>query len=65
MGLQKHNGLNDYTIELIKNKHPLYGLIYNLSQVELEILKIYIKTHLKTEFIQLFKSFVRALICFD
>ncbi len=33
--------------------------------MELETLKIYIKTHLKTEFIQLFKSPARALILVD
>ena len=46
------------------NKQPSYGAIYNLDPVELETLKIYIKTHPKTGFIQPYKSLISALILF-
>ncbi len=44
---------------------PLYSLFYSLGQVELEILKIYIKNNLVNKFIRPFKSFVRASIFFN
>ena len=56
---------NQHVIELKEGKQPLYGLIYSLDLVELEILTTYIKTHLKTEFIQLSKSLVGAPILFN
>lgn len=43
--------INGYAIELINNKKFYYGSIYTLSLVELEILKTYIKTYLKTRLI--------------
>ncbi len=57
--------MNKYAIELIKGKQPPYGPIYALSPVELETLKTYIETHLKTGFIQPFKSLAGAPILFD
>ncbi len=48
--------MNKHAIELIKGKQPFYGSIYAFCLVELETLKAYIETHLKTEFIQLSKS---------
>ncbi len=51
MELLENTGMNKYTIELIKEKQPPYGPIYALSLVELETLKVYIETHLKTGFI--------------
>lgn len=57
--------INKNDIKLIKDKQPLYELIYSLKLVELEILKTYIKTYLKTRFIQLFKSPIGALILFN
>ena len=47
------------------DKQPSYELIYNLGPVELEILKTYIKTHLKTRSIQTFKSLTGTPILFD
>lgn len=47
--------LNKYEIKLEKYKQILYRLIYSLSPIKLEILKIYIKTYLKTGFIWPFK----------
>ena len=43
--------MNKYTIKLIEEKQLLYGSIYILSLVKLVILKVYIETYLKTEFI--------------
>lgn len=43
--------INEYAIKLIDSIQLLYKLIYILSPVELEILKTYIKTYLKTRFI--------------
>ena len=57
--------LNKHTIDLENGKQPPYGPIYSLVPVELETLKTYIKTHLKTRFIQPSKSLVDALILFN
>ena len=56
---------NQYIIKLEEHKQPLYGPIYSLGLVELQILKIYIKSHLKTGFIQPSKFLARAPILFD
>ena len=57
--------LNKHAINLEDGKKPSYGPIYSLDPVELEILKTYIKTHLKTGFIRPSKSPASALILFD
>lgn len=49
--LPENTGINKYVIELIDGNQPPYRPIYTLSPVELERLKTYIKTYLKTEFI--------------
>ena len=51
MELPENTSTNEHTIKLIKNKQPPYGPIYSLRPVELEILKTYIETNLKTGFI--------------
>lgn len=56
---------NKHAIKLVDGKQPHYGPIYTLSPIELETLKTYIKTHLKTGFIQSFKSAASAPILFD
>ena len=56
MELPENTGINKDTIELQEGKQPLYRPIYSLELVELETLKTYIKTHLKTRFLQAFKS---------
>ena len=43
--------INKHIIKLEDNKQPLFELIYSLQLVELEILKIYIKTNLANNFI--------------
>lgn len=40
--LLKYVGINNHTIRLIDDKYPLYGLIYNLELVKLEIFKLFI-----------------------
>lgn len=42
-----------------------YGPIFAISIIELKTLKTYIKIYLKTRFIQLSKSLIRAFIHFD
>ena len=51
MELPKNTRMNEHAIELIDKKQSPYGPIYALSPVELETLKAYIETHLKTGFI--------------
>lgn len=40
-------GMNEHTIKLIDKEQSFYGSIYALSLVELETLKLYIKTYPK------------------
>ena len=65
MELSKNTGINEHAIELVEGKQPTYGIIYSLGPVELETLKIYIETHLKTGFIWPSKCPVGAPILFD
>ena len=65
MELTENIGINEHAIELVKGKQPPYGPIYSLGPVELETLKAYIKTHLKTEFIRPSKSPAGTPILFD
>ena len=60
--LLERTKLNEHAINPIDGKQSLYGLIYNLGLVKLEILKTYIKTHLKTGFIQPSKFSAYAFI---
>ena len=63
--LSKHTGINDHPIKLVDDQQSLYGPIYSLEPVELETLKIYIKTNLVNGFIRPFKSLSGAPILFD
>ena len=65
MELPENTKMNEHVIKLIDGKQPLYGPIYALSLVELETLKAYIETYLKTGFIQPSKSLAGILILFD
>ncbi len=65
MELLENTGLNEYAIKLVEGKQPPYGPIYPFSPVELETLKTYIETHLKTGFIRPSKSPAGARILFD
>ena len=63
--LPEHTEMNTHAINLEEVKQLPYGPIYSLRPVELETLKTYIKTYLKTKFIQLSKSPAGAPILFD
>ena len=63
--LSECTDINKHIIKLEDDKQPFYGSIYSLGPVELETLKTYIKTHLKTGFIRLSKSPAGAPILFD
>ncbi len=65
MELPKNTGINEHVIELVEVKQLPYGPIYSLGPVELETLKAYIETHLKTGFIRPSKSSAGAPILFD
>ena len=65
MELPENTGINEHAIELVEGKQPPYGPIYSLGPVELETLKAYIETHLKTGFIWPSKSPAGAPILFD
>ena len=65
MQLPEKSSINVHAIELIEGKQLLYGPIYSLGLVELEALKAYIETHLKTGFIRPSKAPADAPIFFD
>ena len=62
--LLEYTEINIYTINLEKGKQPSYGHNYSLGPVELETLKIYIKTNLAKDFIYPSKSLAGGLILF-
>ena len=63
--LPERTEFNEHAIDLEDGKQPPYGPIYSLGPVELETLKTYIETHLKTGFIRPSKSPAGAPILFD
>ena len=63
--LSENTRMNKHAIKLEESKQLFFGPIYNLRPVELETLKIYIKTNLANSFIWPFKSLIRAFIIFD
>ena len=63
--LPERTKLNEHAIDLEDGKQPPYGPIYSLDPVELETLKTYIETHMKTGFIWPSKSLASTLILFD
>ena len=65
MELPEIIGMNEHIIELEEDKQPFFWPIYSLGQVELEKLKIYIKTNLANGFIWLSKSPARIPILFN
>lgn len=65
MELSANTGIKKLAIELVKSKQPIYGSIYSLRPIKLEILKTYIKIYLKTRFIHLSRSLAKAPILFD
>ena len=63
--LLENTGINKHAIKLEEDKQSLFGLIYSLEPIELETLKIYIKTNLANSFIQPSKSSAKTPIFFD
>ena len=63
--MPKQTNLNEHAIELEGDKQLPYSPIYSLSLVQLETLKAYIKTLLKTGFIRFSKFLASAPILFD
>ena len=63
--LSENTGINGHAIELEESKQPPFRPIYSLGQVELETLKIYIKTNLANGFIWPSKSPAGAPILFN
>ena len=49
--LPKNIDMNKHAIKLVEGKQPSYRFIYSLHLEELETLKTYIKTDLKSRFI--------------
>lgn len=62
--LLEHIRISNYAIKLEKDKQLFFGPIYSLKPIELEILKIYIKTNLVNGCIWPSKSFTEILIFF-
>ena len=63
--LAEYIKINDYTIELKKDKQLSFKLIYSLGLVKLETLKTYIKTNLANSFIWFSKSSINIFILFN
>ena len=63
--LLEYTRINDYTIKLVDDWQSLYGPIYSLGPVKLEILKVYIKNNLVNSFIRPSKSPIKAPILFN
>ena len=61
----KYTSINNYTIELDKDKKLSYSLIYSLGLIELKMLKVYIRINLVISFIKPSKLPARILIFFD
>lgn len=62
--LLEYTGINKHVINLINSQQISYKLIYSLSFVELEILKIYIEINLANDFIMPSKSLAGTSILF-
>ena len=65
MKLSENIGINEHAIEQIEGEQLSYGPIYSLGPMELETLKAYIETNLKTGFIWPSKFSTSASIIFD
>ena len=63
--LTKNTGISEHAIELVQDKQPSYGPIYSVGLMELETLKVYMETTLKSGFIQSSKSPTEAPLFFD
>ena len=59
--LFKYTRINNYIIQLKKNKELFFRLIYILKLINSKLLKIYIKTNFINKFIRFFKFFIKIL----
>lgn len=62
--LSEYTEINIHAINLINSKEPLYGPIYSLRPVKLEIWKIYIEINFADDFLRSLKSLIDTLIIF-
>ena len=62
MELLENNDINKHVIQLLEGEQPSYNPIYSLGLIELETLKAYIETYLKTGFIWPSKSSARTTL---
>lgn len=60
----EHMGIKNRTIDLLNDKQQSYGIIHSLELVELEILKLYIKSNLANNFVTSFKCLLSIPISF-
>ena len=65
MELPENTSINEHIIELIEDKQLSYKPIYSLDSMELETIKAYIETHLKTGFIWPSNFLAGTRILFD
>ena len=65
MELPENTSINEHVIKLIEGKQPPHGRIYSVGPLELETLKAYIETYLKTGFIWPSNSSAGVPIFFD
>ena len=65
MELPENTEMNEHAIKLEEGKQLPFELIYSLSSVDIETLKIYIEISLANSFIRLYKSPAGASILFD
>ena len=63
--LLKYIEINNHALDLVNNWLSLYNPIYNLSPIELKILKAYIKNNLANSFIRFSKSLAKVFIYFN
>ncbi len=63
--LPEYMEINNHVMALLDDWQCLYGPIYSLGPMKLEILKAYIKNNLVNNFINPSKSLIRAPILFD
>ena len=63
--LPEHTGITDYAIELVIDQQLPYKPIYSLGLVELETMKVFIKTNLANRFIKLSKLPIGTPVWFD
>ena len=62
--MPENTGIDEYAINLVEGKQPVYRPIYSLDLMKLGTLKAYIENHLKPSLIWLSNLPIRAYIFF-